>query len=49
MSRSCSTAAPYASALDDVTAVTIKVMSSSTYVRRGSKWLSALYQETPVP
>jgi len=37
------------SALDDAKAVTIKVMSSSAYVRRGSKWLSALYQETPVP
>jgi hypothetical protein len=49
MLRSCSTAAPYASALDAAKAVTIKVMSSSAYVRRGSKWLGALYQETPVP
>jgi hypothetical protein len=38
----------YASAINDAKAVTLKVMSSSTYVRRGSKWLSALYQETPI-
>ena len=27
---------------------TYKVASASTYVRRGGKWLSVLYQETPV-
>jgi len=30
-------------------AVTMKAMSSSTYVRRDGKWLSVLYQETPTP
>ena len=30
-------------------AMTLKVMSASTYVRRGSKWWSVLYQETPTP
>jgi hypothetical protein len=39
----------YASALKDAKAVTLKVMSSSTYVRRNNKWLSVLYQETPAP
>jgi hypothetical protein len=28
--------------------MTIRVLSSSTYVRRDGKWLSALYQETAV-
>ncbi|MCX7364654.1 MAG: nuclear transport factor 2 family protein [Alphaproteobacteria bacterium] len=28
--------------------VTTKVASSSTYVRRNGRWLSVLYQETPV-
>lgn len=41
--------ATYASALKDAKAATLKVMSSSTYVRRNGKWLSALYQETPTP
>ena len=39
----------YASALKDAKAVAMKAMSSSTYVRRDGKWLSVLYQETPVP
>ena len=39
----------YASALKNAKAVTLKVMSASTYVRRGSKWWSVLYQETPNP
>jgi Domain of unknown function (DUF4440) len=39
----------YAFALKDAKAVTIKAMSSSTYVRRGGNWLSVLYQETPLP
>lgn len=28
--------------------VTMKVLSSSVYVRRNGKWLSVLYQETPL-
>lgn len=39
----------YASASKNAKAVTLKVMSASTYVRRGSKWWSVLYQETPIP
>jgi hypothetical protein len=39
----------YASALGNANAVTIKAMSASTYVRRGNKWWSVLYQETPIP
>src|SRR5215510_3898988 len=39
----------YASALKDAKAVTMKAWASSTYVRRGGKWLSVLYQETPLP
>jgi hypothetical protein len=39
----------YASALKDAKAVTIKATSASTYVRRDGKWLSVLYQETPIP
>jgi uncharacterized protein DUF4440 len=38
----------YAAALKDAKAMTMKAMASSTYVRRGGNWLSALYQETPV-
>jgi hypothetical protein len=38
----------YASAMKDGKPTTIKAMSASTYVRRGGKWLSVLYQETPV-
>ena len=30
-------------------AVTFKVISASTYVRRDGKWWSVLYQETPTP
>jgi len=37
----------YASAMKDAKAVTLKVTSASTYVRRNGKWWSALYQETP--
>jgi hypothetical protein len=39
----------YASALKDAKAVTLKVTSASTYVRRNGKWWSVLYQETPTP
>jgi Domain of unknown function (DUF4440) len=39
----------YASAMKDAKAVTLKVMSASTYVRRNSKWWSVLYQETQTP
>ena len=39
----------YASAMKDAKAVTLKVSSASTYVRRNGKWWSALYQETPTP
>src|SRR5258708_5806813 len=39
----------YASAVRNSNAVTRKVMWASTYVRRGSKWWSVLYQETPTP
>jgi hypothetical protein len=38
----------YAMALKDAKAATLNVTSSSTYVRRNNKWLSVLYQETPV-
>jgi hypothetical protein len=41
--------ATYASAIKDAKAATLKVMSSSTYVRRSGRWLSVLYQETPAP
>jgi hypothetical protein len=37
----------YASAMKDAKAVTLKVTSASTYVRRNGKWWSVLYQETP--
>ena len=39
----------YASAMKGGKAVTLKVMSASTYVRRNGKWWSVLYQETPTP
>ena len=39
----------YASALKEAKAVTMKAIASSTYQRRGAKWLSVLYQETPLP
>jgi Domain of unknown function (DUF4440) len=39
----------YASAMKNAKASTMKALSSSTYVRRNGNWLSALYQETPVP
>jgi hypothetical protein len=39
----------YASAAGNASAVTIKAISASTYVRRGGKWWSVLYQETPTP
>ncbi len=39
----------YASTLRNAAAVTVKAISTSTYVRRGGKWWSVLYQETPVP
>ena len=39
----------YASALKDAKAVTMKAIVSSTYLRRDGKWLSVLYQETPIP
>jgi hypothetical protein len=39
----------YASAMKNAKASTMKVLSSSTYVRRNGNWLSALYQETPAP
>ena len=39
----------YASAMKDAKAVTLKVTSASTYVRRNGKWWSVLYQETPTP
>jgi hypothetical protein len=39
----------YTSAMKDAKAVTLKVTSASTYVRRNGKWWSVLYQETPTP
>ena len=39
----------YASAVRNANPVTIKAISASTYVRRGGKWWSVLYQETPIP
>jgi Domain of unknown function (DUF4440) len=39
----------YASAMKDAKAVTLKVTSASTYVRRNGKWWSVLYQETLTP
>ena len=39
----------YASAMKDAKAETHKMLSASTYVRRNNKWLSVLYQETPLP
>jgi hypothetical protein len=39
----------YASAMKDDKATTMKALSASTYARRGGKWLSVLYQETPAP
>jgi len=38
----------YASGMKNTKASTMKVLSSSKYVRRNGKWLSVLYQETPV-
>jgi hypothetical protein len=38
----------YASAVRNANAVTVRAISASTYVRRGGKWWSVLYQETPV-
>jgi hypothetical protein len=35
--------------MKDAKAVTLKVTSASTYVRRNGKWWSVLYQETPTP
>jgi hypothetical protein len=35
--------------MKDAKAVTLKVASASTYVRRNGKWWSVLYQETPIP
>jgi hypothetical protein len=39
----------YVSAMKNAKASTMKMLSSSTYVRRNGNWLSALYQETPAP
>lgn len=39
----------YTSGIKDGKASTLKVVTSSTYVRRGGKWWSVLYQETPRP
>jgi hypothetical protein len=39
----------YTSAMKDAHASTIKVLSSSTYVRINGNWLSVIYQETPAP
>ena len=39
----------YTSAMKGGKAVTLKVTSASTYVRRNGKWWSAFYQETPSP
>ncbi len=39
----------YTSAMKNAKASTMKVLSSSTYVRRNGNWLSELYQETPAP
>ena len=38
----------YASGVKDGKATTFKVAAANTYVRRGGKWWSVLYQETPV-
>ena len=38
----------YTSAVKGGKAETIKVLSSSVYVRRSNKWWSVLYQETPI-
>jgi hypothetical protein len=38
----------YAAAMKDAKATPMKAIASSTYVRRNGKWLSALYQETPM-
>jgi len=38
----------YTSAIKDAKPREVAVLSSSTYVRRGGKWLCVLYQETPV-
>ena len=35
--------------MKDANASTIKVLSSSTYVRSNGNWLSVIYQETPAP
>jgi hypothetical protein len=37
----------YTSAVKGAKAETVKVLSSSVYVRRNNKWWSVLYQETP--
>ena len=39
----------YTSAIKNANASTIKVLSSSTYVRSNGNWLSVIYQETPAP
>lgn len=39
----------YTSSYKGAPPVTLKVLSSSIYVRRDGKWLSVLYQETPLP
>ncbi|MGD9884432.1 MAG: nuclear transport factor 2 family protein [Reyranella sp.] len=39
----------YSSGVKGGKATTYKVMSANTYVRRGGKWWSVLYQESPVP
>ncbi|MGE0714586.1 MAG: nuclear transport factor 2 family protein [Alphaproteobacteria bacterium] len=40
--------ASYTAGMKGQRPTTTSVISSSTYVRRGGKWLSVLYQETPV-
>ena len=39
----------YVSGMKEAKAVTLKVASASTYMRRNGKWWSVLYQETPIP
>ena len=39
----------YTTAMKNAKAVTFKVISASTYVRRDGKWWSVLYQETAIP
>jgi hypothetical protein len=38
----------YTSKVKDGKPETVKVLSSSVYARRNGKWLSVLYQETPI-